>query len=141
MRIDRVTLAATMAKRCVRGKELAMLAGISVSSVSGIRNGRSCSSEIVWSRRLSSNKKRHSKSVFGAADEARTRYLHLGKVALYQMSYSRISDSLRTLLIIQSSLQNVKRNFIKIRKICTSACIKQHPVSSVPLFKTGRRIA
>ena len=29
--------------------------------------------------------------VFGAADEARTRYLHLGKVALYQMSYSRIS--------------------------------------------------
>ena len=29
-------------------------------------------------------------SFFGAADEARTRYLHLGKVALYQMSYSRI---------------------------------------------------
>ncbi len=29
-------------------------------------------------------------SLFGAADEARTRYLHLGKVALYQMSYSRI---------------------------------------------------
>ena len=27
---------------------------------------------------------------FGAADEARTRYLHLGKVALYQMSYGRI---------------------------------------------------
>ncbi len=27
---------------------------------------------------------------YGAADEARTRYLHLGKVALYQMSYSRI---------------------------------------------------
>ena len=27
----------------------------------------------------------------GAADEARTRYLHLGKVALYQMSYSRMS--------------------------------------------------
>ena len=26
----------------------------------------------------------------GAADEARTRYLHLGKVALYQMSYIRI---------------------------------------------------
>ena len=29
-------------------------------------------------------------SRFGAAYEARTRYLHLGKVALYQMSYSRI---------------------------------------------------
>ena len=26
---------------------------------------------------------------FGADDEARTRYLHLGKVALYQMSYIR----------------------------------------------------
>ena len=28
---------------------------------------------------------------FGADDEARTRYLHLGKVALYQMSYVRVS--------------------------------------------------
>ena len=28
--------------------------------------------------------------IFGADDEARTRYLHLGKVALYQMSYIRI---------------------------------------------------
>ena len=27
--------------------------------------------------------------VSGASDEARTRYLHLGKVALYQMSYTR----------------------------------------------------
>ena len=30
-----------------------------------------------------------SPAAFGAADEARTRYLHLGKVALYQMSYGR----------------------------------------------------
>ena len=29
-------------------------------------------------------------SGLGADDEARTRYLHLGKVALYQMSYVRI---------------------------------------------------
>ena len=28
-------------------------------------------------------------SNYGASDEARTRYLHLGKVALYQMSYTR----------------------------------------------------
>ena len=28
----------------------------------------------------------------GAGDEARTRYLHLGKVALYQMSYTRIRE-------------------------------------------------
>ena len=34
-------------------------------------------------------------SFFGAGDEARTRYLDLGKVALYQMSYAR-----RTGLII-----------------------------------------
>ena len=27
--------------------------------------------------------------MYGAGDEARTRYLHLGKVALYQMSYAR----------------------------------------------------
>ena len=27
---------------------------------------------------------------FGAGDEARTRYLDLGKVALYQMSYARM---------------------------------------------------
>ncbi len=36
---------------------------------------------------------------YGADDEARTRYLHLGKVALYQMSYIRIfgaSDRNRT---------------------------------------------
>ena len=30
-------------------------------------------------------------NLFGAGDEARTRYLHLGKVALYRMSYTRIS--------------------------------------------------
>ncbi len=33
----------------------------------------------------------------GAGNEARTRYLHLGKVALYQMSYARI-DKLHTQL-------------------------------------------
>ena len=31
---------------------------------------------------------------FGAGDEARTRYLHLGKVALYRMSYTRIMTPL-----------------------------------------------
>ena len=33
---------------------------------------------------------------FGAGDEARTRYLHLGKVALYQMSYARNGASGRS---------------------------------------------
>ena len=36
---------------------------------------------------------------FGAGDGARTRYLHLGKVALYQMSYARMyAAALRTLV-------------------------------------------
>ena len=34
----------------------------------------------------------------GASDEARTRYLHLGKVALYQMSYTRVLDPPRSFL-------------------------------------------
>ena len=33
---------------------------------------------------------------YGAGDEARTRYLHLGKVALYRMSYTRIMWCLRS---------------------------------------------
>ena len=36
----------------------------------------------------------------GAADEARTRYLHLGKVALYQMSYGRILETRLGLLFV-----------------------------------------
>jgi hypothetical protein len=36
------------------------------------------------------------KGVYGAGDEARTRYLHLGKVALYQMSYARTLYHRRT---------------------------------------------
>ena len=40
----------------------------------------------IWSRRVLQK--------FGASDEARTRYLHLGKVALYQMSYGRILETL-----------------------------------------------
>ena len=42
-------------------------------------------------------------NLFGAGDEARTRYLHLGKVALYRMSYTRIGCG--TLLIIASFLK------------------------------------
>ena len=52
---------------------------------------------------------------YGAADEARTRYLHLGKVALYQMSYGRIfgafylapiiSDALKTSFKVGESLR------------------------------------
>ena len=53
----------------------------------GGANGRACR------RRGKSCKKSREpmgSRLFGADDEARTRYLHLGKVALYQMSYVRI---------------------------------------------------
>ena len=40
--------------------------------------------------------------LFGADDEARTRYLHLGKVALYRMSYIR----------------NCKRDYSKETRLC-----------------------
>ena len=43
---------------------------------------------------------------FGAGDGARTRYLHLGKVALYQMSYAR-----RTKWIIADVSRFVNRDF------------------------------
>ena len=55
---------------------------------------------------------------FGAADEARTRYLHLGKVALYQMSYGRMAESLvlsrslrATYVIIADNERKVKHFF------------------------------
>ena len=41
----------------------------------------------------------------GAADEARTRYLHLGKVALYQMSYGRISGAFTPAPVISDALK------------------------------------
>ena len=45
---------------------------------------------------------------YGASDEARTRYLHLGKVALYQMSYTRNSE-----LYYNTNLPCVNRFFQK----------------------------
>ena len=42
---------------------------------------------------------------FGAADEARTRYLHLGKVALYQMSYGRIFGAFDLAPVIADALK------------------------------------
>ena len=53
--------------------------------------------------RISKSSKGHNKThpkrmgYSGAGDEARTRYLHLGKVALYRMSYTRISQMHDTL--------------------------------------------
>ena len=49
----------------------------------------------------------------GAADEARTRYLHLGKVALYQMSYGRISGA-----FIPAPSRAIPANFGAPAKAC-----------------------
>ena len=48
----------------------------------------------------------------GAGDEARTRYLHLGKVALYRMSYTR-----ETLSII-ARFSDLSRNFFAHSAFC-----------------------
>ena len=51
---------------------------------------------------------------FGASDEARTRYLHLGKVALYQMSYTRNDkkDCTNTLPFCQEKILGLWNIFI-----------------------------
>ena len=58
--------------------------------------------------------------IFGADDEARTRYLHLGKVALYQMSYIRIlSTFLSVIFIIAKQCRKVNRilkKFLELSK-------------------------
>ena len=59
-----------------------------------LRRARSPSSPVlrVWFTELKKNRHPNGCLFFfnGADDGARTRYLHLGKVALYQMSYIRI---------------------------------------------------
>ena len=48
---------------------------------------------------------------FGADDEARTRYLHLGKVALYRMSYIRMLCGFVNVYIIHTDRTVVKHYF------------------------------
>ena len=52
--------------------------------MSSAKHALFCRKKILSSRMAKEN------FVAGAGNEARTRYLHLGKVALYQMSYDRI---------------------------------------------------
>ena len=61
---------------------------------------------------------------FGAADEARTRYLHLGKVALYQMSYGRISGA-----FIPAPSRAILANFGVPAKACKARfCVEKEKV-------------
>ena len=60
----------------------------------------------------------------GAADEARTRYLHLGKVALYQMSYGRISGA-----FIPAPSRAILANFGVPAKACEARfCVEKEKV-------------
>ena len=49
---------------------------------------------------------------YGADYEARTRYLHLGKVALYRMSYARISKRycITKLILVNCFLSGLAKN-------------------------------
>ena len=49
---------------------------------------------------------------YGAGDEARTRYLHLGKVALYRMSYTR------------RLVQTVGTEFLRFRTSLHNWCLR-----------------
>ena len=55
----------------------------------------------------------HGWDLLGASDEARTRYLHLGKVALYQMSYTRSDRN-----YYNTVAKNVKGEFLKCGQKC-----------------------
>ena len=68
---------------------------------------------------------------FGAADEARTRYLHLGKVALYQMSYGRIQI---TLCVISGPPQRLADARVcgeeeKVWRSSRQSCLQDRPMN------------
>jgi hypothetical protein len=50
--------------------------------------------------------------LFGAGNEARTRDLNLGKVALYQLSYSRVKTA--SIIAVFGARSRLKRLFIFI---------------------------
>ena len=70
-------------------------------------------------------------STYGAADEARTRYLHLGKVALYQMSYGRILITL--FCVIGAPAKACKARFCgekeKIWYSSQKSCLQDFPMN------------
>ena len=59
---------------------------------------------LLWYRKKQAS---YDACFFGAGNETRTRYLHLGKVALYRMSYART----RNILYVTTQIRFVKQNF------------------------------
>ena len=70
----------------------------------------------------------------GASDEARTRYLHLGKVALYQMSYTRINRCHYT-----RRGEKVKRKMKKNKKFVYSEIISCVEKRKKPVSERDRK--
>ena len=76
---------------------------------------------------------------FGAGDEARTRYLHLGKVALYRMSYTRGTRDIITdifymsIPFLKKSSKNLSYSLANIFRgnPCCNGRIR-HPKPDVP---------
>ena len=67
----------------------------------------------------------------GASDEARTRYLHLGKVALYQMSYTRNNSE-----YYNRESKNVK---YKMKKFLGGRLVILNAKEQIPRRMTGTR--
>ncbi len=65
----------------------------------------------------------------GAADEARTRYLHLGKVALYQMSYGRIFGAFYLAPIISDALKTSFKGGESLRFLLVATRIGLEPTT------------
>ena len=56
-------------------------------------------------------KKSLQNNYFGAGNETRTRYLHLGKVALYRMSYARVKTRLKSRVVPPVGVEPTTRGF------------------------------
>ena len=66
--------------------------------------------------------------LYGAGNEARTRYLHLGKVALYQMSYARVNSGYNT--TVAAVCQQLFQNFHVDFSVCSPSLSASASASS-----------
>ena len=82
----------------------------------------------------------HQGEEIGAGDESRTRDLNLGKVALYQLSYSRIQ---RCVFLSRKS-GGAKRNRTAVDGFairCITTLLSRRPSGAFPAFWSGRRVS
>ena len=73
---------------------------------------------------------------YGAGDEARTRYLHLGKVALYQMSYTRMNK-----VYYSKDSKFVKPYFLVFYFFIRQSFLSTHfPLPRHPVLSVSQRV-